>query len=180
MPTLNEWVVGVGCFTNPQTPSSKFNFNINNESWVIHHGCPLELAIITYIVQPWELSPWWIGFDIALKVDVITLLDVVHHEGRAESERHNWWICNQNCKFYSFQLLKSNMKQVADDDKWNSNCGRRGFWGNSWNWRRWQNYFHCICHSTNKVFVPTCTREKLVHSTFMSKLIENFLKVVKL
>lgn len=48
---------------------------------------PARTRIITYdtyIVQPWQLSPRRIRSDVALKVNIIALFDVVYNECRAE------------------------------------------------------------------------------------------------
>jgi hypothetical protein len=66
-----------------QTPNSnnkrrKFNFVI---LLIAANGDPsfgpIEPLIITYVVQPGQLPPWWVRFDVALKVDVIALFDVI-------------------------------------------------------------------------------------------------------
>lgn len=50
----------------------------------IIHG-PLYLLVITYVMQPGQLSPRRIGLYVALEIDIVALLDVVDDERWAES-----------------------------------------------------------------------------------------------
>lgn len=52
----------------------------------------------TYVVMPGDLVFPRVGLDVALEVDVITFLDLVGLQRRAQLQRHYRWVWNSgNC-----------------------------------------------------------------------------------
>lgn len=64
------------------------------------HSTSLAAAVslllsTTYIVVPGHFVGLRVRVDVALKVDIITLLDVVRVQRGAHLQRHHWIICDE-------------------------------------------------------------------------------------
>ena len=106
---------------NEMPPSSRWkNPEDHHFSTVLKASKLTNWKVATHIVEPAEFPPGRICLHVALKINVITFLDVIWIKGASQHQRDDWWNWGRKDNDYSLGEFGYYTYRVSKVRSWNA------------------------------------------------------------